>query len=141
MGQVQRPTVAVERREGTSQPFSFKNELNSLNSENCMQRLSEMNERIYEQGMIVARRADIMELKRYKEMVADFMNEPVRFAYEFKKESTLDARGRHRIYALIKKINKRLTELTEEMLREQKDNLTIMQAIDDINGMLLDMLV
>jgi uncharacterized protein YaaR (DUF327 family) len=100
-----------------------------------------MNDNIAKQGAIVARRCDMLELKKYREMVIEYMNEAVRFAFEFKKQSTLDARGRHRMYAVIKRINKRLEELTNEMLSGQADNISIMNSTDEIRGMLLDLLM
>jgi uncharacterized protein YaaR (DUF327 family) len=51
----------------------------------------------------------------------------------------LDRRGRHRVYALVVKIDEELDNLTEEILSSEKDNLAILQKLDDIRGMLLDL--
>jgi uncharacterized protein YaaR (DUF327 family) len=106
-----------------------------------MQRLQEMCDAITKQGAAVARRCDILELKRYKEMVAEFMYEAVRFSYEFKKQSSLDARGRHRMYSIIKRVNQKLEELTRKVLESQAETLSVMDAIDEIRGMLVDLLL
>lgn len=131
----------VERREGGSQKQTFERHMSGIDKSNHMEKLNELSNNINKQGEMVAKRCDILELKRYREMITEFMSEAVRFAFEFKKQSTLDARGRHRMYALIKRINKKLEELTKELLEGQADNISLMDSIDEIRGMLLDLLM
>lgn len=133
--------AGVERRESGSRQQEFAKHISGLDKGNCVQKLNEMSENITKQGEIVAKRCDIVELKRYREMITEFMNEAVRFAFEFKKQSTLDARGRHRMYATIKRINKKLEELTKALLSGESDNISLMDSIDEIRGMLLDLLM
>ena len=134
-----RTATGVERNDAGPGPVSFSREMSQLTRANCEQKLNEMNRSITEQGTQMARRCDLLELKRYKEMVAEFMYEAVRFSYEFKKQSMLDARGRHRIFTLIKRINAKLEELTTQMLSGESDNLAVMAAVDELRGMLLDL--
>ena len=134
-----RAGTGMERAETGPKSFSFKREMAQLTQAGREERLGEMHLKIMEQGHIMGRRCDLLQLKRYKEMVAEFMYEAVRFAYEFKKQSTLDARGRHRMYALIKRINQKLEELTQQMLSGEADNLAVMAAVDELRGMLLDL--
>ena len=132
---------SVERREGGTRQQAFERHMTGLNKGNCMEKLHEMSTNITKQGEMVAKRCDILELKKYREMISEFMGEAVRFAFEFKKQSTLDARGRHRLYAIIKRVNKKLEELAKELLSGQSDNISVMNSIDEIRGMLLDLLL
>ncbi len=136
-----RTGAGVERQTQRQGPPSFRDTLSSLTRENSMQRLSEMSENLMRQGEVVGRRCDILELKRYKELLSEYLYEAVRFMYEFKKQSTLDARGRHKMYAIIKKINAKLEEMTEQMLKSESGSLALMAAVDDIRGMLIDLLL
>ena len=52
----------------------------------------------------------------------------------------LDRRGRHRVYGIIKLINENLDNLAEELLKEESDNLTILNKIGEIEGLLIDIL-
>jgi len=131
--------VGVERRGAQAAAPSFHREITQLTRANYVQKLNDLHQRITEQGTVMASRCDMVELKRYKEMVAEFMYEAVHFAFAFQKQSALDARGRHRLYALIKRINKKIEELTQQMLDGQSDNLSLMAAVDELRGMLLDM--
>ncbi|MDR0310678.1 MAG: YaaR family protein [Acidobacteriota bacterium] len=120
---------------------SFRETMQGVNQQNAEQALAELSQRIAQQGDILGRRCDILEMKRFKEMVTEYVGEAVRFMYEFKKQSTFDARGRHRLYAMIKTINEKLEKMTQDVLRGQVDNLELMQAIDDVRGMLIDIFV
>jgi uncharacterized protein YaaR (DUF327 family) len=66
------------------------------------------------------------------------MNETVSNSYVFTKNNAFDARGRHRVYAMIKKVNKDLDMIAEEVLKEQDDNLKVLDLVDDIRGLLVD---
>ena len=69
------------------------------------------------------------------------MHEVVSNAYAFNKRNAFDARGRHRIYAVVHKVNGKLDELAREVLKDQQDNLKVLEDIEDIRGMLVDMLL
>lgn len=56
------------------------------------------------------------------------------------QEKTLDKRGRHRVYTMIKLVDKNLDELALELIKDEKDHLIILNKIDEIRGLLLDIL-
>lgn len=93
---------------------------------------------IEEQGAKIAKHMDIRDMKRYRTLVKEFMNEVAANSHEFSRENFLDRRGRHRVYGIVKEVDKSLDDLAEELLKEEKDNLAILEKIDDIRGMLLD---
>ena len=62
-------------------------------------------------------------------------------SHSFTKKSFLDRRGRHRVYAIIKKINEELIELTNEVIKSEQNNLSILKKLDDIRGLILDLLL
>ncbi len=119
----------------------FMEVMNGINQSNCAEMLTAMSTEILRQGEILARRYDIAELKRYKKLITEFMQEAVRFTYEFKKRSTRDNRGRHRMYAIIRCVNEKLEKMTQDILSQQVDQLQLMADIDDIHGMLVDLFV
>ena len=120
---------------------AFRDTLSELTQANAAGKLSEMSEELSRQGEILGRRCDILELKRYKEKLGEYLHEAIRFMYEFRRQSALDAHSRHKMYAIVKKINSRLEELTEELLRKEADNLNVMAAIDEIRGLLVDLMI
>ena len=77
-------------------------------------------------------------MKKYRSTIKEFMNEIVSRSHEFSRENFLDRRGRHRVYGIVRQVDKTLDELATELLKEEKDNLAILGKIDDIRGLLLD---
>ena len=53
-------------------------------------------------------------------------------------ENFLDRRGRHRVYGIIRQVDKNLDDLAQELMKEEKDHLAILGKIDDIRGLLID---
>ena len=50
----------------------------------------------------------------------------------------MDRRGRHRVYGIIRKVDELLDELAQELVKDEQDNIAILNKIDEIRGLLLD---
>ena len=57
------------------------------------------------QGNRIAQHMDIRDMKKYRGLIREFMNEVVFRSHKFSRENFLDRRGRHRVYGLIKLID------------------------------------
>jgi uncharacterized protein YaaR (DUF327 family) len=68
------------------------------------------------------------------------MNEIVNRSHKFSRENFLDKKGRHRVYTMIKLVDKNLDELATELIKDETDHLLILTKIDEIRGLLLDIL-
>jgi len=132
--------VAENKRQSDG-GVSFLETVRNAEDRNIVERLREKANEIAEQGEKLADRVDIRELRIYKKLISDFMDEAVGNSRKFSKQSFLDRRGRHKVYAVIKKVNEELDELTLEVLRDEKDRLTILKKLDDIKGLILDILM
>ncbi|MDO4764916.1 MAG: YaaR family protein [Eubacteriales bacterium] len=104
-------------------------------------RLQKMMTDIIEQGEKICRHMDIKDMKRYREMIKDFVNEVVNNSHQFSRENFLDRRGRHRVYGLVKLVDKELDDLAQELMKEEKNSIEILSRVDEIRGLLLDMVV
>ncbi len=93
---------------------------------------------IEEQGEKIAKHMDIKDMKKYRTSIKEFMNEVAANAHEFSRENFLDRRGRHRVYGIIRQVDKNLDDLAQELMKEEKDHLAILGKIDDIRGLLID---
>ncbi len=81
---------------------------------------------------------DIRDMKKYRGLVKDFLNEVVNRSHKFSRENFLDRRGRHRVYGIIRLVDANLDELAGELVKDEKDHLTILDKIGEIRGLLLD---
>lgn len=62
----------------------------------------------------------------------------VTHSHEFSRENFLDRRGRHRVYGIVRLVDKNLDDLARELVKDEKDNLTILNKVGEIQGLLLD---
>lgn len=90
------------------------------------------------QGELIAKHMDIRDLKRYRGLIKDFLNEVVYRSHKFSRENFLDRRGRHRVYGIIRLIDENLDALAEELMADEQDHLAILSRIGEIQGLLLD---
>ncbi|MCI9493185.1 MAG: YaaR family protein [Lachnospiraceae bacterium] len=90
------------------------------------------------QGEKLSEHMDIRDMKKYRELVKDFLNEIVNRSHKFSRENFLDRRGRHRVYGIVKLVDKNLDDLASELVKDEKDHLTILSKVGEIRGLLLD---
>lgn len=118
---------------------SFKFALASHIEESELQeKLNGLMKDITAQGDKLAEHMDIRDMKKYRELVKDFLNEVVNRSHKFSRENFLDRRGRHRVYGIVKLVNKNLDDLAGELVKDEKDHLTILSKVGEIRGLLLD---
>jgi uncharacterized protein YaaR (DUF327 family) len=120
---------------------SFKFTLISHIEEQELQtRLNVMLQEITSQGKRLSKHMDVKDMKHYRELIKEFMNEIVNRSHKFSRENFLDKKGRHRVYTMIKLVDKNLDELASELIKDEKDHIMILNKIDEIRGLLLDLL-
>lgn len=125
---------AVQETDG-----SFKYTLISNIEEHELQaRLTFLMEDIVQQGKKLTKHMDVKDMRRYRGLIQEFMNEVVNRSHKFSRENFLDKRGRHRVVGIIRLIDKNLDELAAELIKEEKDHLLILNKVDEIRGLLLD---
>ena len=96
---------------------SFKFTLiSNIEEKDLQRRLTSMMQDITEQGDKIAKHMDIKDMKRYRELVKGFLNEVVNRSHEFSRENFLDKRGRHRVYGIVKLVDKNLGDLANELV-------------------------
>ena len=117
----------------------FKFTLTSHIQETELQaRLQTLMEAITMEGDKISKKKDLRDVKHYRGLIKEFLNEVVSRSHAFSRENFLDRRGRHRVYGIIRLIDENLDELTKELMKEEKDNLSILSKIGEIRGLLLD---
>ena len=132
--QVEEPTKSVD-----SGDDSFKFTLiRNIEEKDLQEKLNTMMEEITVQGDKISKHMDIKDMKKYRELVKGFLNEVVSRSHEFSRENFLDRRGRHRVYGIVRLVDKNLDDLAGELVKDEKDHLAIISKIDDIRGLLLD---
>lgn len=132
-------TSIEETPESPGKILLFHRHLSDESESLYTQRVASLISDIEKQGKVLAGRADMGELQKYREMVTSLLNETVSNGFAFSKEGKLGFGGRNRVYAIIKQVNGKLDEMTQKILKEEKNNINLLDDVDDIRGMLVDM--
>lgn len=114
--------------------------ISNIEEKDLQGKLKVMMEEIGKLGDRIKKHTDVKDMKRYRELVKGFLNEIVNRSHEFSRENFLDRRGRHRVYGIIRLVDKNLDELAAELIKDEKDNLAILAKVDEIRGLLLDII-
>ncbi|MBD5457753.1 MAG: YaaR family protein [Lachnospiraceae bacterium] len=139
VNQVQQPVQIEQQQQAQQMDGTFKFTLVSRIEEQDLQNaLMQMMEEITRQGDKLAKHRDIKDMRRYRALIKDFMNEIINRSHAFSRENFLDRKGRHRVYGIIRLIDQNLDELAQELVKDEQDNLAILSKIGEIRGLLLD---
>ena len=131
------PVEQTQNTQVTDEQFKFTL-MSKIEEEGLQERLSLLFEDITMQGKKISKHMDVRDMKKYRGLIKDFLNEIVNRSHKFSRENFLDRKGRHRVYGIIRLIDQNLDELAEELMKEEKDNLSILGKIGEIRGLLLD---
>lgn len=134
------PVSQVQQSENAAQTDgNFKFMLASHIEEHDLQvRLSSMMQEITRQGDRISKKMDVRDMKKYRALIKEFMNEVVSRSHKFSRENFLDRKGRHRVYGIIRQVDDTLDELARELVKDEKDHIAVLNKIDEIRGLILD---
>lgn len=134
------PLASIKQTNNTQQvDDSFRFTLTSAIEDADLQaKIDRMLKDINVQGRLIAKHMDIREMKRYRGLIKEFLNEIVNRSHKFSRENFLDRRGRHRVYGIIRLIDENLDELAQELVEDEKNQIDILSRIGEIEGLLLD---
>ncbi len=131
------PAQEVQGVQRTDDSFKFILSSN-IEEADLANRLTLLMEDITQQGDKITKKMDIRDMKRYRSLVKEFMNEVVNRSHKFSRENFLDRRGRHRVYGIIRQVDDNLDALARALCEDEKDHLSILSKIGEIRGLLLD---
>ena len=112
--------------------------VSNIAEQELQQKIGGLMSQIDEQGKKISKKKDIRDMRRYRELIKELLNEVIYRSHEFSRENFLDRRGRHRVYGIIRLVDKNLDELAEELMKDEQDNISILSKIGEIQGLLLD---
>lgn len=132
-------TSGTQKNQAPAENFKFTL-MSSIEEDGLAARLQVMMEEITMQGKKLGKHMDVRDMKHYRKLIKEFMNEIVNRSHKFSRENFLDRRGRHRVYGMIKRVDEVLDELAGELIKDEKDAIAILDKVDEIRGLLLDII-
>lgn len=117
----------------------FMAELSHTQGSMSRQQLDMLLDKINDQGQKLKQTPTYAELKAYRKLISQFMNEAVGRMYTVNAQAGWDRHGRKKMYTTIKQIDVELSSLTEEIRQDQTKELGIAARLDTIRGLLVDL--
>ncbi|MBQ2116209.1 MAG: YaaR family protein [Lachnospiraceae bacterium] len=139
VNEIQQTTPVVQQQNVQQAEGDFKFMLASnIEEAELANRLNLMMEEIVMQGDKIVKRMDVKDMKKYRTLIKEFMNEIVNHSHKFSRENFLDRRGRHRVYGIIRLVDKKLDELAQELMKDERDSISILAKVGEIRGLIMD---
>lgn len=93
---------------------------------------------IENQGKVLSESRTVEDLKKYKKLVKSFMEEAVNNALQLENQRGFNRRGRTKIYKIVKEVDSKLIDLTNEVLNKQKNGLNILNLVGEVQGLIIN---
>jgi uncharacterized protein len=134
-------TAVMEKPSSSGMGSSFQRQMSDLSQAEYREYIEGLKNSIFAQGEIVKDNADISAFVIYRKLLAQLLNEVASNAYVTSRTGAFDSKGRHKVFIVIKSVNKKLDDMAREILSQQSDSIKLLQMVDDIRGLLVDMLL
>ncbi|AYF54466.1 YaaR family protein [Clostridium botulinum C] len=127
--QISSESKKVANRKGFSQSFNFAHQRKS------QEQLKKMLEDIKKKGNRLVITKCYADVAAYKRMIKEYLESVLSYMYGVKKDISF---WQTQYFITVDTIDEKLEELTEMLLSQEKDNLSIASTIDDITGLMVD---
>jgi len=118
---------------------SFSDFLHEEREKNSKELLTKRLQEIDEQGKKFVQSRNLKELKKYKELIKTYMDEAVKASIRMEEQLSYDRYGRSKKMKIIKEVDKKLTELTEMILQQERNQIEFLNRIGEIKGLLINL--
>lgn len=116
----------------------FNKMVQSQTTQLKQQELQQLIKNISLQGDKLARFRTFRELAKFKRMVKGFLQETVHSGLSLKQSHSFSLDGQSRNLSIVKEIDEKLLELTEEIMNQEKKTVDILGLIGEIKGLLIN---
>ncbi|WP_446898562.1 YaaR family protein [Clostridium sp. LBM24168] len=113
----------------------FSQSFNSQMEKKSEEQLKNMFDNIKKKGNRLSVTKCYSDVRAYKKMIKEYLKSVLNYMYSVKKDISF---WQTQYFITVETIDKKLEELTNMLMNEQKENLNIASTIDDISGLLVD---
>ncbi|CAH2712915.1 hypothetical protein BACCIP111895_00048 [Neobacillus rhizosphaerae] len=129
--------VTTERNSANS--ASFQKIMNSYSKELTQDHLHQLLQDIDKQGVQLSEKPTFNELRKYKNLVKQFMGEVTKNGMGLYQTESWDPYGGNKKLKTVQVLDKKLMELTDHVLNQQNGGLSILERIGEIKGLLINL--
>ncbi|WP_100372513.1 YaaR family protein [Bacillus sp. FJAT-45037] len=129
--------IEPKKQEPTGK-VSFQEVIGKQRDEKAYEKLTQMMHKIDDQGKVLSETRTVEELRKYKQLVKDFMEDAVQFGLSLEERRGFNRRGRTKIYKIVQEVDRKLLDLTDAVLAKEKKGLQILDMVGEIKGLLVN---
>lgn len=118
---------------------SFQKIMNTYSKELTKDHLQQILQEVDEQGKRLSEKPTFSELRKYKDLVKQFMGEVTKNGVGLYQTDSWDPYGGSKTLKTIQVLDRKLMELTAHVLNEQNEGLSILDRIGEIKGLLINL--
>lgn len=140
VGRIERANVnkVEKKKETATASVSFAEVMKKRRSDQFVERMKQLLQDIDDQGKVLVETQSVEELRKYKQLVKDFMQEAVDHGLKLEERRGFNRRGRTKVYKIVKQVDQKLIELTNAVLKEQEKGLHVLGLVGEIKGLLVN---
>ncbi|PRR87599.1 MULTISPECIES: YaaR family protein [unclassified Bacillus (in: firmicutes)] len=136
--------LLLEKRErqgmkGSQTSASFKASMETQSGKMRLEQLTVMLSDIEVFGKKLTKSRNLKDLARFKGLVKRFVKETVDNGLNIETSRSFDIYGNTRTLALVKALDEKLIELTEDMMDQEKPSIDLLERIGEIKGLLINL--
>lgn len=129
----------TERKEEMAKAsVSFTDVISTKRQNVALEKMTGMMKEIETQGEKLAEHRTIEDLRKYKKMVKEFMEEAVNGGLQLEEQRGFNRRGRTKVYKIVKEVDSRLTQLANDVINKEKSHLDLLGKVGEIQGLLIN---
>ncbi|KIL42980.1 YaaR family protein [Jeotgalibacillus campisalis] len=132
------PAKASAKAEKAKESTSFSEVMAKKRGSTLIDKMTAMSKEIEDQGKVLAESRSVEDLKKYKKLVKQFMEEAVSNALQLEDQRGFNRRGRTKVYKIVKEVDQGLIDLTNSVLQKEQKGIDILSKIGQIQGMLIN---
>ncbi|MCY9080732.1 YaaR family protein [Bacillus inaquosorum] len=118
---------------------SFKTSMENQSSKLKFDQLTRLLSDIEAFGKRLTKSRNFKDLVRFKGLVKRFVKEAVDSGLSHETSKSFDLYGNSRTLGLVKEIDDKLIQLTEEMMDQEKPAIDLLERIGEIKGLLINL--
>ena len=126
------------KKDVPKESVSFQEVMAKGRQQQTYDRLNKLMKEIEDQGKVLAETRTVEELRKYKKMVKDFMDDAIQNGLSLEERRGFNRRGRTKVYKIVREVDKKLIELTNTVLDKEKKGLEILDMVGEIQGLLIN---
>jgi len=131
-------TLIDNKKPAEEASISFVDVFTQKNNDSNHKRQQKLFDEIEDQGKILAESCNIEDLKKYKKLVKEFMQEALDKGLELHQSRGYSRGGRMKLFKTVKLVDEKLYQLTDKLLHSKEKGLNVLKAIGEIKGLLMD---